>query len=198
MTKYESQTMTNTLAALWMGGAIISFTSMAIAGRSVSDQLDTFEIMLYRSIIGLFVVSSVAIVVGTYKEINLKCFNLNILRNLCHFVGQNLWFFALPLIPLTELFALEFTTPIWVLLLASIFLRESLTKKKIFIATIGFFGIIIIARPSFDSLNIGIIAAALSAIGFAGAAIITRKLTVNNSFLHDCLSNLLRIDMRGS
>ena len=41
------------LVALWMSGAIVSFSTMAIAGRAVSNELDAVEIMLYRSIFGL-------------------------------------------------------------------------------------------------------------------------------------------------
>ena len=173
--------MNNRSAALWMIGAIISFTSMAVAGRAISGQLDTFEIMLYRSIMGFGIVLTVASSVGTVSEINLKHFRLHLLRNIFHFIGQNLWFFALPLIPLAQLFALEFTSPIWVLLLAPFFLGEGLTLRKIAIAALGFIGVLIVARPEIGAVNIGIIAATCAAIGFAGAAILTRKLTVQNS-----------------
>ena len=173
--------MNNRRAALWMIGAIISFTSMAVAGRAISGQLDTFEIMLYRSIIGFGLVLTVASSVGTLSEINLKHFRLHLLRNIFHFIGQNLWFFALPLIPLAQLFALEFTSPIWVLLMAPFFLGEGLTLRKTAIAALGFIGVLIVARPEIGAVNIGIIAATCAAIGFAGAAILTRKLTVQNS-----------------
>ena len=173
--------MNNRRAALWMIGAIISFTSMAVAGRAISSQLDTFEIMLYRSIMGFGIVLAVAKSVGTLSEIDLKHFRLHPLRNIFHFIGQNLWFFALPLIPLAQLFALEFTSPIWVLLLAPFFLGEGLTLRKIAIAALGFIGVLIVARPEIGAVNIGIIAATCAAIGFAGAAILTRKLTVQNS-----------------
>ena len=173
--------MNNRRAALWMIGAIISFTSMAVAGRAISGQLDTFEIMLYRSIMGFGIVLAVAKSVGTLSEIDFKHFRLHLLRNIFHFTGQNLWFFALPLIPLAQLFALEFTSPIWVLLLAPFFLGEGLTLRKIAIAALGFIGVLIVARPEIGAVNIGIIAATCAAIGFAGAAILTRKLTVQNS-----------------
>ena len=173
--------MNNRRAALWMIGAIISFTSMAVAGRAISGQLDTFEIMLYRSVMGFGIVLAVAKSVGTLSEIDLKHFRLHLLRNIFHFIGQNLWFFALPLIPLAQLFALEFTSPIWVILLAPFFLGEGLTLRKIGIAALGFIGVLIVARPEIGAVNIGIIAATCAAIGFAGAAILTRKLTVQNS-----------------
>ena len=164
-----------------MIGAIISFTSMAVAGRAISGQLDTFEIMLYRSIMGFLIVVFVSRIMGTHHEINLKYFNLHLVRNVFHFIGQNLWFFALPLIPLAQLFALEFTSPIWIVLLAPVFLGEQLTIKKLSIAAIGFFGVLVVVRPELNALNIGIVAGAVAAIGFAGAAILTRKLSKNNS-----------------
>ena len=173
--------MSHKRAALWMIGAIISFTSMAIAGRAISGDLDTFEIMLYRSIIGFLIVVSVAGITGTYREINFEFFRIHLARNIFHFIGQNLWFFALPLIPLAQLFALEFTSPIWVVLLAPVFLGEKLTIRKLSIAALGFFGVLIIARPELHALNIAIVAGAVAAIFFAGAAILTRKLTVSNS-----------------
>ena len=173
--------MTHNRAALWMIGAIVSFTSMAVAGRAISGHLDTFEIMLYRSIVSFLIVITVAKLAGTHRDINFKYFRLHFIRNIFHFIGQNLWFFALPMIPLAQLFAFEFTSPIWVLLLAPIFLGEAITKQKLAIAALGFVGVLIVARPEINGLDIGIVAAAASAIGFAGAAILTRKLTVHNS-----------------
>ena len=173
--------MNNRRAALWMIGAIFSFTSMAVAGRAISGQLDTFEIMFYRSIMGFLIVLVVAKSIGTLGEIDLKYFRLHLLRNIFHFIGQNLWFFALPLIPLAQLFALEFTSPIWVLLLAPLILGERLTLRKLATAALGFIGVLVVAQPEIGAVNIGILAAGSAAIGFAGAAILTRKLTVQNS-----------------
>ena len=168
-------------AALWMIGAIFSFTAMAIAGREIAANLDTFEIMLYRSIIGFVIVIVVAYAAGTMKEVNFKRFSTHIIRNIFHFTGQNLWFFALPLIPLAQLFALEFTSPIWVMLLAPIFLGEKLTLRKVFLVALGFIGVVIVAQPEIGALNTGVLAGAAAAIGFAGAAIMTRKLTHTDS-----------------
>lgn len=106
-------------AALWMIGAIIAFTTMAIGGRSVSVELDTFELMLYRSVIGIFIVAGIAYYAGSLGQIRAQKLRLHFVRNVCHFIGQNLWFFAIMTIPLAQVFALEFTTPIWVLLLSA-------------------------------------------------------------------------------
>ena len=62
--------MTPTLrAAIWMTGAIASFSAMAIAGRAVSHDLDTFELMLYRSCVGFVIVLTVLSVRGRQGDI---------------------------------------------------------------------------------------------------------------------------------
>ena len=168
-------------ACLWMIGAIFSFSSMAIAGRAVSFELDTFEIMMYRSFIGVILVVGIAGFAGTLPQINSAQLPTHIIRNVCHFTGQNLWFAALTMIPLAQLFALEFTSPLWILLLAPWLLGEVLTKTRAFAAVAGFVGILIVVRPSADTLSLGVILALLAAIAFAGSLVFTRKLTRTDS-----------------
>jgi drug/metabolite transporter (DMT)-like permease len=164
-------------ACLWMVGAIVSFTSMAIAGRAVSLNLDTFEIMMYRSLIGIVIVVSIAGMVGTLREVRSDRLGLHFIRNISHFAGQNLWFYSITVIPLAQVFALEFTSPLWVIVLAPLVLGERLTKSQAIAAVIGFIGILVVTRPSPETFHIGLVTAALAAIGFAGSAVFTRKLT---------------------
>ncbi len=170
--------MSDTLrAAIWMIGAIASFTSMAIAGRAVSIELDTFEIMLFRSLTGIITVVIIARLAGTLGQVNRQQLGLHTMRNVAHFAGQNLWFYALPLIPLAQVFALEFTTPIWVILLAPLVIGERLTRIGMLAAALGFAGVMVVTQPFNATLSPGLISAAMAAIGFAFTAIFTRKLT---------------------
>ena len=164
-------------AALWMLGAVISFSSMAVAGRAVSFELDTFEIMMYRSMVGFLIVLAVAPVAGTLGQVSLRKPGVQLVRNVFHFTGQNLWFYAITVIPLAQVFALEFTSPLWVLVLSPLLLGEKLTKARILAALTGFIGILVVARPSPDTLNAGTLCAAGAAIGFAGSIIFTKRLT---------------------
>lgn len=164
-------------AALWMSGAIVSFTSMAIAGRAVSLDLDTFEIMLFRSLIGIVVVVAIAGMAGTLGQVTRRRMGVHFIRNLSHFTGQNLWFYSITAIPLAQVFALEFTSPLWVIVLSPLILGEKLTRVRVLAATIGFVGILIVTRPSPETLQFGQLTAALAAIGFAGSAVFTRLLT---------------------
>ncbi|WP_232796513.1 DMT family transporter [Roseovarius salinarum] len=168
-------------ATLWMTGAVASFISMAVAGREVSFELDTFEIMMYRSFAGLAIVLVVASLAGTRRQITLRSPGLHLARNISHFAGQNLWFYAIAMIPLAQVFALEFTSPLWVVVLSPLLLGERLTRLRVAAAGLGFLGILIVARPSPDTINIGIVAAACAAIGFAGSIIATKRLTRTES-----------------
>jgi drug/metabolite transporter (DMT)-like permease len=165
------------LAAAWMIGAIFSFSAMAVAGRYASAELDTFEIMTYRSFLGLATVLGIAAVFGRLGEINTRKLHLHFLRNIFHFTGQNLWFYALTVIPMAQLIALEFTSPLWVIVLAPIFLSERVSAVRWFAALLGFSGILAVARPEIGALNSGVLAGAACAVGFAGTTIFTKILT---------------------
>ncbi len=160
-----------------MIGAIVSFTLMAIAGRAISFELDTFEIMMYRSLVGVLIITALLSLTAKWHQVERAHTGLHLIRNVCHFAGQNLWFYALAAIPLAQVFALEFTSPLWVLVLSPLVLGERLTRIRSLSAILGFIGILIVARPSPDTVNAGTLAAATAAIGFAGAIMFTKKLT---------------------
>jgi drug/metabolite transporter (DMT)-like permease len=150
---------------------------MAIAGRAGAVELDTVETMLFRSIVGFVVVLIVAKAAGTLGQINTRRMGLHVMRNVSHFTGQNLWFYAITVIPLAQVFALEFTSPLWVMALAAIFLGERLTQPRVVAAALGFIGVLIVARPDTTTLDPNVLIAAAAAIGFAGSAIFTKLLT---------------------
>ena len=54
-------------ATVWMIGAMVSFSLMAVSGRELATSLNTFEIMLYRSIIGFLIVLVIGVMI--VKEI---------------------------------------------------------------------------------------------------------------------------------
>lgn len=165
------------VAAAWMMGAVASFTSMAVAGRTVSLELDTFEILAWRSLMGIAIIAAVVSLRGGWSIVAMRHSRLHLGRNVVHFAAQNLWFFAIATIPLAQVFALEFTAPLWALLLSPLFLGERLTRGRIVAAAIGFVGILLVAQPGASPITPGLIAAAGAALGFAATYIFTKRLT---------------------
>ena len=168
-------------ATVWMIGAMFSFSLMAVSGRELATNLNTFEIMLFRSIIGFLIVLAIGYFAQTLAEIKRDRLGLHLFRNLAHFSGQNLWFLAVASIPFSQLFALEFSTPIWVALLAPVFLGEVLTKQRVLAVILGFAGVLIVARPDINQFDFAIVAAVACAICFAGSMMATKSLTSDQS-----------------
>ena len=166
-----------------MVGGVFCLTSMAVAGKEISLQIDTFEILFFRSVIGVSIILFFLIKKDLLREINLKELKTHLKRNMAHFTGQNLWLYSLASITLAEVTSLEFTMPIWIVLFSFLMLDERLNKYKILSVLIGFIGVLITVRPDVESINLGIIAAAVSAVAFALTNIYTRKLTRTESTL---------------
>jgi len=166
-----------------MVGGVFCLTSMAVAGKEISLQIDTFEILFFRSVIGVSIILFFLIKKDLLREINLKEIKTHLKRNIAHFTGQNLWLYSLASITLAEVTSLEFTMPIWIVLFSFLMLDERLNKYKILSVLIGFIGVLITVRPDVESINLGIIAAAVSAVAFALTNIYTRKLTRTESTL---------------
>lgn len=171
-------------AVAWVTVALLSFSTMAVAGREVASELDTFSIMLYRSLFGLAVVLCVLPFSRQgFSAVKTRRLPLHLTRNVFHFTGQNLWFYAVSLVPLAQVFALELTTPIWVALLAPFLLGERFTALRLGAILLGFAGILIVIRPGFTAIGSGELAAIACVVGFVGTVIGTKKLTGTESTL---------------
>ena len=163
------------VASLWMVGALASFSAMAIGGRELSSELTTFQILFFRSLVGLVVVSAILTWAG-WGQIRFGRFGTHLVRNTIHFAAQYGWFLGIAFIPLAEVFAIEFTTPIWTAILAVVFLGERATKGRIATIIIGFVGILIILRPGAEVISVPALAVLGAAIGYACSYAFTKSL----------------------
>ena len=164
-------------AAAWISGAILSFSAMMVGGRELGPALSTFEILAWRSAIGLPVVLAAVLWSDGWSGLSTRQPGLHLLRNGIHFAAQNLWFYGVAVIPLAQLVTLEFTNPIWVALLAPALLGEPLTRAKLLAAGMGFAGVLVIAQPGSGPLQWGHAAALGAAVGFALTNIATKRLS---------------------
>jgi drug/metabolite transporter (DMT)-like permease len=171
-------------AAAWMFGAIVSFTMMAVAGRAVQAELTSFQVMFWRSLIGFGVIVAVVAWRGPgLSAMRPANHRLHLTRNIFHFAGQNLWFYGIMAIPLAQLVALEFTSPIWVALLAPLVLGEALTRRGLVVAVLGFAGVLIVAQPGIAPVGLGHLAGLLAAVGFALNLLLTRLIMRHDGVL---------------
>lgn len=164
-------------AAAWMSGALASFTFIAVAGREAAKGASTSTIMFYRSWFALaLVLAAVAISGRGFARFRTAQVGTHGLRSVIHFGAQYSWLFALPLIPLAQLFAIEFTAPLWTALMAPFLLGERLTTLRTTAIALGFAGALVVVRPHSAVVGIGTMFALFAAIGFSIHYIITKKL----------------------
>lgn len=166
-------------AALWMGGTLMSFVVMAIGGRELSAHLGTAEILFFRSAIALvLLVGLLGSGLAGHPGVVLRTrrIGLHALRNVAHFGGQYGWFFGLAALPLAEVFALEFTLPVWTAILAALLLRERLTRTRIAAIALGIVGVLTLLRPGAAAVDPAAVAVLLGAMSYGLSHTLTRAL----------------------
>jgi drug/metabolite transporter (DMT)-like permease len=157
--------------------ALGSFSTVAITGREAARGASTLEIMFFRCLMSLLAVLVIVLLGPGLRSMGTNRPMLHLFRAGSHFIAQYSWLAALTLIPLAQLFALEFTAPLWVALLAPLLLGEKLTRTRIMAAGLGFVGLLVVARPGMIAINAGVLLALVAAIGFALSMIATKALT---------------------
>ncbi len=168
------------LATAWMGGALVSFMAMAIGGRELSAELGTFQILFFRSLIGLLVITALLSGRG-WDQACTGRLGLHAVRNLAHFGGQFGWFYGLAFIPLAEVFAIEFTTPIWTAIWATLLLGERMSGPRVAAIAFGSAGLLLILRPGLQGLHPAALAVLASALAYALSHTLTRSLARQDS-----------------
>jgi drug/metabolite transporter (DMT)-like permease len=166
----------------WMTGALVAFCTMAVSIRALAGALNVAEILALRSAFGVAVLSAiVALRPELRPALALRRMGLHVVRNALHFAGMYAWAFSLTILPLATVFALEFTTPAWVALIAVPILGERMTLSRAGSVILGFIGVLIIVRPGWASVHYGVLLMLATAVAFAVTLIMTKQLTANAS-----------------
>ena len=179
MDKIQSKTK----AALWMAGWLSLTLVMAVAGREATRELNVFQIMEVRSLLGFVFLLPMISRGGGFGALRTKRLPLHAARNLIHYGAQLGWFFALTLIPIGQVVAIEFTMPIWTAILAASLLGERMTASKAAAILLGIIGVVIIVRPATGEINPGQLIALATAVGFGVSMALVKSLTRTESAL---------------
>jgi drug/metabolite transporter (DMT)-like permease len=164
-------------AALWMSGWLALTVVMAIAGREATRELNVFQLMEMRSLLGLLLLYPLIHLNGGLAIVRTTRLLQHVARNLVHYGAQLGWFFALTLIPIGQVVAIEFTMPIWTAILAAVFLGERMTIPKVAAIVLGLVGVLVIVRPAAGEINPGQMIALAAAAGFGISIVLVKFLT---------------------
>lgn len=167
-------------AVLWMLGALGSFTAMAVAAREVSTELNTFQLLFFRTSIALAVLLILVWPRYGNRVWRTQQPGAHGWRHLAHFAGQFGWFYGIAHIPLAEVFALEFTVPVWAALWATLLLGERMNRYRWMAVTLGLSGVLLILRPGVAIIDPAAMAVLAGAAAYGISHTLTRRLTLTD------------------
>jgi len=168
--------------ALWMVGALLSFSLMAVSVRELLRTMGSFEILFLRSLVSFVLVLAVLPRFGL-GALRTRHFGLHLVRNVLHFSGQYAWVYAIAMLPLATVFAIEFTMPVWTALLAIPILGERLNRGRTVMLVLGLAGILVILKPGFGVVHPAALVMLAGSFAYASTMIATKRLSGSDSAL---------------
>lgn len=162
--------------ALWMVAGGLLFVAVAVLVRHLGSDLPAVEAAFIRYVFGLILLIPV-IMRMRWRRVRGKNLQLYAWRGLAHGAAVMLWFFAMARIPISEVTAIGYTTPIFTVMGAVLIFGERIRMRRIIAIIIGFVGILIILRPGFQTIEVGSLAQLVAAPCFAISFLFAKKLT---------------------
>ena len=137
-----------------MAASGLCFVCVAVLVRWVGPGLPAPQAAFIRYFFGTLMLAPVfyRLLKGEQRIVSV---GLNIGRGVAHALAVILWFFAMARIPMAEVTAIGYLTPVVVTVAAAVFLGERLQARRLVAVVIGFIGVLIILRPGFKELSLG-------------------------------------------
>ncbi len=170
----------NLKGVLWMIAAGALFVGVTGVVRHLGSDMSPAQAAFIRYAFGVLLLLPVywKLVANRVLPAHL---GLHVLRGVVHAAGVGLWFYAMARIPIAEVTAIGFTTPIFLTLGAVVFLGERPEAGRVLAVLAGFLGTLVILRPGFEVIELGAIAQLVAAPLFACSILVAKRLTTVES-----------------
>lgn len=161
---------------LWMVVSTLMFVSVTGIVRHLGSDLPAAEAAFIRYAMGFLILTPIYLRM-IKKRPPLADVRNGAIRGFFHSLGVALWFFAMARIPIAEVTAIGYVTPIFITIGAAIFLGERLRMRRLFGVFAGLLGALIILRPGFSEISIGQLAQLSTAPLFATSYLMAKRMT---------------------
>lgn len=152
------------------------FVGVTVAVRYLGTNMNPVQAAFIRYCFGIVLILPLLSRAGI-MSLDRDRLGFHALRGLVHGGGVILWFLAMSRIPISEVTALGFTTPIFVTLGAAVFLSERLKPYRVAAVVLGFIGALLILRPGLRVIDIGALAQLGAAPLFACSYLMAKSAT---------------------
>ncbi|MEZ5912300.1 MAG: DMT family transporter [Paracoccaceae bacterium] len=162
--------------AAWMlvsGGCFVAVTAIV---KAVGPAVPAAEAAFLRYLLGLvFLLPMIRPILAA--RLTREALALFALRGLVHTGAVILWFFAMTQIPLAEVTAMNYLSPVYVTLGAALFLGERLALRRLLAVAAALVGALVILRPGFRETAPGHLAMLATAVLFAASYLAAKRLS---------------------
>lgn len=180
----DDQVTTNHAAAVraalgWMVVSSMLFASVMVSVRFFLSDLPPVQTAFLRYVMGVFLL--LPFVAGSLPQLWRSPVRKALAsRGILHGIAVCLWFFSIQRIPLADVNAILNLGPVWATLGAAVFLGEKLRLRRVSAILISFAGAMIIIKPGFAQIDIGIMAVMCTAAFFAFSDLIAKHLKAHH------------------
>lgn len=160
----------------WMIGAALLFATIYVAARELGARHSLFEIVFYQALIAALSMAP-WVVRADPAKLRIRRLGTYLFRAAGAVTAYVCMFYGVKHLSLANATALLFTTPLWTVLFAALFLREPVGARRWAAIGIGFVGALIVTRPDVKDASWAVPVMLLSAAAFAHINAATRSLT---------------------
>ncbi len=165
-------------AALFMLAACACFAFNSVFVRLAAEQgTHPFVTAFFRNLFSFLILLPFTVGRSGWRVLIPRRLRLLTLRGTINGTSMLAWFYAVPLLPLTDLTALGFTAPLWATVLAVLLLGETVRWRRWAATLVGFAGVIVILQPGFAEVHWATSLVLFSSAMWALTIIVVRKLT---------------------
>ncbi len=164
------------VGVFWMAFTGVMFVAVTAIVKHVGDTVPAAQAAFLRYVLGLvFLLPMIRPIMAARLTMRQK--KLFWFRGLVHTLAVILWFFAMARIPIAEVTAMNYLSPVYVTLGAALFLGERLPPRRLVAVIIALLGAIIILRPGMKEVELGHIAMLGTAVLFAAGYLTAKQLS---------------------
>lgn len=181
--------------ALFMLVSSLLFAGMGVTIKMTSDRLSNEMIVFFRNAVGLLALLPWLMHTGT-PSLATRHLRLHLLRALAGLGSMYCYFYAIAHMPLAEAVLLNYSAPLFIPVIAALWLGEKIQKRLWLPLIVGFIGIVFILKPGAGLLTSASFVALAAAVFGALAVVNIRRLTRTESatrivFYFSCISTLV-------
>ena len=158
----------------------LCFVAVMVSVKYLSKDLPSIQAAFFRYLFGLILILPLFKFQYKKNKNKIPIFKYG-LRGIIHGFAVVLWFYSVANIPMADVTAINYLTPIFTTIGAILIFKEVITLNRVGALLLSFIGAMLILKPGIEIFSYGKIAQLLSTILFATSYLIAKNLTKTES-----------------